>query len=276
MSGKMIGDHAFGGQVAKWDPHATKRVVDMIRPVLRRYFRAETRGMGNIPATGGALLVSNHSGGQFSLDVPVLAVEFYEAFGYDRPMNALAHDLLFTGKLEDMMPRLGVVRADPRNAAEALHASRIVVVFPGGDHDACRPTVRQNVIDFNGRKGYVRTALEADVPIIPVVSIGGQENHLYLSRGTELAKRLGRIIPSARLNTLPISLGIPFGFSLGGVLPLNIPLPTKIVTQVLEPIDIVAEFGPDPDVAAVDSHVRSRMQQALSKLGGERRFPILG
>ena len=46
--------------------------------------------------------------------------------------------------------------------------------------------------------------------------------------------------------------------------PVNMPLPTKIVDQVLPPIDIAAEFGDDPDVRRVDAHVRSVMQDALN------------
>ena len=77
-----------------------------------------------------------------------------------------------------------------------------------------------------------------------------------------------------RLKILPISVGFPFGVSV--ILPPNMPLPTKIVTQVLEPIDIAAQFGENPDVKGVDSQVRSVMQAALDALAQERRFPILG
>jgi 1-acyl-sn-glycerol-3-phosphate acyltransferase len=73
---------------------------------------------------------------------------------------------------------------------------------------------------------------------------------------------------------LPVSFGFPFGLS--AVVPPNVPLPTKIVTQVLQPIDIAAQFGEDPDVDEVDAHVRSVMQEALDKLAANRRFPILG
>ncbi|MGV7835610.1 1-acyl-sn-glycerol-3-phosphate acyltransferase, partial [Mycobacterium kansasii] len=76
-------------------------------------------------------------------------------------------------------------------AAAALRSGGVVVVFPGGDYDAYRPTTAENVIDFNGRKGYVRTAIEAGVPIVPMVGIGGQETQLYLTRGTWLARNLG-------------------------------------------------------------------------------------
>jgi hypothetical protein len=77
-----------------------------------------------------------------------------------------------------------------------------------------------------------------------------------------------------RSDILPLSFGFPFGLT--AVIPPNLPLPTKIVTQVLEPIDITAQFGEDPDIDEVDEHVRSVMQQSLDKLAAKRRLPILG
>ena len=87
-----------------------------------------------------------------------------------------------------------------------------------------------------------------------------------------LAKRIG-IKEWMRTDILPISLGFPLGLTL---IPTNLPLPTKVVTQVLEPIDIAAAFGEDPDVDAVDAHVRAVMQAALDDLAAQRRFPIIG
>ena len=112
------------------------------------------------------------------------------------------------------------------------------------------------------------------MPIVPTVGIGGQETQLYLTRGTWLAKRLGPIARLARAKIVPISFGFPFGLSL--VVPPNIPLPAKIVMQVLPPIDIVAEFGENPDIDEVDAHVRHVMQRALDELAAERRLPVLG
>ena len=76
------------------------------------------------------------------------------------------------------------------------------------------------------------------------------------------------------MEILPISIGFPFGVS--AIFPPNVPLPSKIVTRVLDPIDIAAEFGEDPDVDEVDLHVRAVMQAALDELAKERRFPVLG
>ena len=107
---------------------------------------------------------------------------------------------------------------------------------------------------------------------MPVVSTGGQQSQLFLTRGTWLAKRLG--LNRFRSDILPITVGFPFGLS--AIVPINLPLPTKIVTRVLPPIDVVGQFGESPDIEEVDAHVRALMQSALRELGSQRRFPLLG
>lgn len=259
-------------EISKWDPGLTERVIGWLRPLIKGYHRAEVRGLESFPS-GGALVVSNHSGGLFPMDVPVFATGFYEKFGYDRPVYTLSHDVLLTGPTADFFIRAGFIRANHENADEALRSGGVVVVFPGGDYDVYRPTLSENTIDFDGRTGYVRAAINAGVPIVPAVAVGGQESQLYLSRGTWLAKAL-RLDRLMRVKILPISVGFPFGLS--AVVPPNLPLPTKIVMQVLEPIHIAAQFGEQPDVDEIDAHVRHVMQKALDKLAKERRLPIIG
>lgn len=259
-------------EIATWDPELTERVMGWIRPIIKGYHRSEVHGLDEFPP-GGALVVSNHSGGLLTLDVPIFATAYYERFGYGRPLYTLSHDKLFATPAGDLLTRLGFIRANHDNAEEALRSGGAVVVFPGGDFDVYRPTLTANTIDFGGRTGYVRAALNAGVPIVPVVSIGGQENQLYLTRGDRLAHLL-RLDKLMRLKILPISVGFPFGLS--AILPVNLPLPTKIVTQVLDPIDIVDEFGEDPDIGEVDAHVRRVMQHGLDKLAEHRRLPVLG
>jgi len=258
--------------VTKWDPGLTERVMGWIRPLIKGYHRAEVRGLDDFPR-GGALVVGNHSGGIFPMDVPVFATGFYEKFGFDRPVYTLSHDIIFTGPTADFFRKTGFIPASHANAEEALRSGGVVVVFPGGDYDVYRPTLAENRIDFDGRTGYVRAALNAGVPIVPSVSIGGQEAQLFLSRGEWLAKAV-RLDKLMRVKILPISIGFPFGLS--AVIPLNVPLPTKIVTHVLPPIDVVAQFGEDACVDEVDAHVRHVMQRALDELAKERRLPVLG
>ncbi|WP_396903702.1 lysophospholipid acyltransferase family protein [Mycolicibacterium phlei] len=268
----MISNGAATAEVAKWDPGFTRQIASKLGPLVRRYFRAEVRDLNRMPATGGALVVSNHSGGMLTPDVLIFAPAFYERFGFDRPLYTLGHYGIFIADIGNWLRRAGVIEASRENAARALREGAVVLVFPGGDYDSYRSTFSENVIDFNGRTGYVRTAVETGVPIVPVVSIGGQETQLFLSRGDSLARRLG--LTRARMDILPVSFGFPFGLS--AIFPPNLPLPSKIVTRVLDPIDVVAQFGADPDVDEVDTHVRSVMQAALDELATKRRFPVVG
>lgn len=254
------------------DKAALAAAYKVLKTAISAYHRAESSGVENIPATGGALLVGNHSGGLIAMDVPVMVVPFWEHFGLERPFHILAHDVITKGPLAPLLKPFGFVNANREAAAEALAAGGVTVVFPGGDWEAYRPWRQANKIDFAGRTGYVRTALEADVPIVPVVSIGGQETQLVLSRG-ELIARYNPIAKMMRTRISPITLGLS-GIGVG--IPIQFPLPSKIVTRFLEPIDIRAEFGEDPDIAAVDELVRTRMQDALDELAAARRFPVLG
>lgn len=207
----------------------------------------------------------------------MFAVDYYDKYGYARPLYALGFDTLFAGPAAEFFNRTGVIRATRDNAAKALATGAVVLVFPGGDFDVYRPTARENVINFGGRTGYVTTAIEAGVPIVPSVSIGGQEGQLFLTRGTWLSRalRLTKFERKVfRTNILPITFGFPFGFSV--VTPVNVPLPTKIVTEVLPPINVATESGDTPDVDGIDARVRGAMQKGLDNLAAERHFPILG
>jgi hypothetical protein len=112
------------------------------------------------------------------------------------------------------------------------------------------------------------------VPLVPVVSLGGQETALFLSRGQWLANRL-RLDRLFRLKVLPISLALPWGLNIGDMLG-HIPLPAKITIQVLDPIDIRARFGAKPDWDAAYRFIVGRMQAALHRLQSERRLPLVG
>lgn len=259
-------------EIGEWDPGFTERFVSAAEPLARAWFRFEVRGLESLPPDGGALIVGNHSGGMLTPDVLIFAAAFYRRFGYERPLYTLGHDGMFVGPMSGLLGRLGVIRATSKNTAQALRSGAVVLVFPGGIYDAYRPTLAENVIDFNGRTGYIRSAIDTGVPIVPAVSIGGQESQLFLTRGTWLAKRLG--LSRWRSDILPITVGFPFGLSM--IVPPNLPLPTKIVTTVLKPIDVATRFGDQPDASHVDAHVRAAMQTALDGLARERRFPILG
>lgn len=110
--------------LAKWDPELTARLVGILRPIAKRYFRSEVRNLERIPAAG-ALLVSNHSGGTVATDIPILAVDFYDTFGYNRPLYTLSHDMLSVGLTKQFFLRAGFIPASRENAARAFGRGRI-------------------------------------------------------------------------------------------------------------------------------------------------------
>lgn len=254
------------------DPRRVRPILRAMQLAMKIYHRAEMRGMERVPDEP-SLIVSNHSGSPSGIDFPVFASHHADRFGTERPLHLLAADVMTKGPIGRMLRQVGIIPASRANAAYALSIGSDVMVFPGGDYDATRPTSQRNRIDFAGRTGYVTIAKEAGVPIVPVVAIGAQETHLYLTRGEWLARAL-RFDRLARVKALPIQFGVPFGFSIGGILPLNVPLPSKVVAEVLEPI--LPEEIADLDVEAVDELVRSRMQAGLDALARERRFPVIG
>jgi 1-acyl-sn-glycerol-3-phosphate acyltransferase len=258
-----------------------ERDPDYIRETLPRlwlaaslYFRGEVRGLGNIPEEGPVLLVGNHSGGNLTPDTTVFTLAFHAYFGVERRFYQLAHNLVLSMPGLGMLRKYGTVAASPDNARKALESGAALLVYPGGDYEVHRPIWESAKVDFDGRKGFIRLALEHDVPIVPVVAIGGQETSLFLSRGEHLAKLL-QLDKLFRLKVLPISLAIPWGLNVGDMLG-HWPLPAKITIEALPPIDLRDEFGPEPDLDEVYDHVMRLMQETLDALAAERRLPVIG
>jgi len=238
------------------------------------WFRGEVRNLGNVPEDRPVLLVGNHSGGNLTPDTIVFTLAFSTYFGVERPFYQLAHNLVLASPAGQILRKYGTVAASHEHARGALEGGAALLVYPGGDWEVHRPVWERNRVDFAGRKGFIRLALEAGVPIVPVVSVGGQETSLFLSRGAGLARTLG-LDRTLRLKVLPISLALPWGINVGDFLG-HVPLPAKITIEVLPPIDIEQRFGSDPDYAEVYDHVVRVMQQCLDSLAAERRLPVIG
>jgi 1-acyl-sn-glycerol-3-phosphate acyltransferase len=258
-----------------------ERDPDYIRESLPRlwllcslYFRGEVRGLGNVPEEGGVLLVGNHSGGNLTPDTVVFTLAFSTYFGVERAFHQLAHNLVLSFPGLSYLRKYGTVAASQDNARKALEAGAAVLVYPGGDYEVHRPSWQRHRVDFDGRKGFIRLALEQDVPIVPVVAVGGQETALFLSRGESLAKVFG-LDRLFRLKVLPISLALPWGLNVGDLLG-HIPLPAKITVEALPPIHLRREFGEDPDVDEIYDHIVRLMQDTLEALAAERTLPVIG
>jgi 1-acyl-sn-glycerol-3-phosphate acyltransferase len=256
------------------DPDFIRERLPLMWMFASLWYRGEVRGLGNIPDSGPVLLVGNHSGGNMTPDTVVFTLAFNTYFGVERAFFQLAHNLVLSMPGLGSLRKFGTVAASPENARKALESGAALLVYPGGDYEVHRPSWHGNRVDFDHRKGFIRLALEQNVPIVPVVSIGGQETALFLTRGEGLARLLA-LDRLFRLKVLPISLGLPWGLNVGDMLG-HIPLPAKITIETLPPIDLREEFGPDPDLDDVYDHLIRLMQDTLDALAAERRLPVIG
>jgi 1-acyl-sn-glycerol-3-phosphate acyltransferase len=266
-----------GGEdpLAGRDPDYIRATLPAYRRLIDLYFRPKIRGLEHIPRDGPVLLIGNHSGGTLIADTFAFAFAFYTHFGAERPFYQLAHDLVLRiPAIAAGFRRYGTLPASHENAGRALDAGAAVLVYPGGDYESHRPSSESAEVDFGGRSGFVRLALDRGIPIVPVVAIGGQETALFLTRGEWAAKtlRLDRLL---RLKVLSVQLGPPFGVTVLD-LPGRIPLPSQVTIEVLPSFDVRERFGRNPDEEKVSEGLTVEMQDALTALSEERDLPVVG
>ena len=172
------------------DPDYIRRTLPGLWLLASSYFRADARGLHHVPEQGPVLLVGNHCGGNVPADTFVFALAFSAYFGADRPFYQLAHNLVIVWPGLGFLRRYGTVAATHENAGGALDAGAAVLVYPGRDYETHRPSWESARVDFDHRGGFIALELERELPIVPVVSIGGQETTLFLTRGERLARAL--------------------------------------------------------------------------------------
>lgn len=250
---------------------AMRRFVRWMDRLLVPWFDYRLAGSERIPE-GPALYVGNHSSGLMPMDAFLFGAAVYHWRGFDHVPWGLAHEVALAFPLfNDIAVPLGAIRASHQNANRLFQAGYKVLVFPGGDLDAMRPHRRRYQVELAGRRGFVRLALRAGVPLVPVVTAGAHSSMVILSDGRGLARWLG-VKRFFRTEALPVAVSIPWGITIGPVLP-HLPLPTRIRAEVLDPV-VPERTG--HDAAADDDYVehvavlvRERMQVAMNRLSGE-------
>src|SRR3954452_16583472 len=155
-------DGLRGDEPDDWDPDYIRRTLPWMKRTFGAYFRGEVEGLDNIP-DGPSLLVGNHSGGTMIADTFVFAQCFYEHFGPDRRFHQLAHDVAARMPALGIIRRYGTLAASHENAKRAFADDAPVLVYPGGDYETFRPSWHGDQIEFGGRKGFIRLALEEGV-----------------------------------------------------------------------------------------------------------------
>jgi 1-acyl-sn-glycerol-3-phosphate acyltransferase len=244
-----------------------RRVMPLMGLLYDHYFRCETELEEELPA-GRMMAVGNHNAMTGMPDMFCHMVAFWRLYSPARLSYGLMHDVPFHFPLAGKwLNASGAIAASPSNARRAFEREAAVLVFPGGDVDACKPYARRYEIEFGKRRGFVRLAIRERIPIVPIVSAGGHQSVFILSDGRKIAELL-RLPAIARSNVAPIGLALPWGLILGVPYP-HLPPPVKIHTRILRPIhlDLPPEAADDPEeVERAFERVRGVMQGAMDDL----------
>lgn len=261
--------NGWGTDPGVWDAELTRKTIERVGVLFgpRRYFRLDFRGIENAPAAP-AMFVSNHSGGTTIPDAWGFAMGWYRHFGYERPIHPLAHEIILgTETTGRYFAQRGLLRASMQSARIALgEFERDVLVMPGGERDTWRPWSKRYQVEFAGRTGYARLALELGVPVVPVANGGAHSTLFVLSDGRWIARAMG-LHRLARADIFPIHVSIPWGLTIGPW--PHVPLPVTLRYRIGTPIVPPPPRGSAPtddEVRALDSQVRAAVQGLLDRL----------
>jgi 1-acyl-sn-glycerol-3-phosphate acyltransferase len=269
---ERAGDWELSGQ----DEATMQRQKYLWNFLVDYWFRMEFDGWENLPDPP-ALLVGIHSGAPFVWDAWTVGVQWWRRFGQDRPLHGTAHDVLMAMPLIGRYFRaMGVLPAAPDSMATALAEGRDVAVWPGGEVDSLRPWSERDQANLAGRKGFVKMAIRAGVPIVPIATVGGADAMPVLVRGDQLSRAL-RLDKLLRLKVFPIAVSLPWGIA-PAALP-QFPLPAKIRTRLMPAI----ELDHDPDRADDEEYleekyweVQNSIQHGMDALARKRALPLFG
>lgn len=257
------------------DPRFVERVLPLFDLFYDHYFRCETELEQELPDEP-ILAVANHSGMSGTPDMFCLMAAFWRRYGAGAPAYGLMHDFPFgVPWAGSWLNACGALAANHDNAHAAFARGAKVLVFPGGDIDACRPFRRRYEIELAGRRGFLRLAIRAGVKIVPVVSVGGHHSLYLITSGRSVAKAL-RLPQLFRSNVFPIGFALPYGLIFGNPVP-HLPPPVKIHTRILAPIDLELSPSAAEDPEALDhayQRVHRAMQAAMDDLRDEGRHGL--
>ncbi|TDE10870.1 acyltransferase family protein [Jiangella asiatica] len=263
---RLTGDFevdAFG-----FDPELTETVLlPVLRPLYRRWFRVEVRGIENIPDTGPALVAANHSG-TIPVDSLMTQLAVHDEHPRHRHLRTLGATLVFQlPVVSDLARKGGSTLACNEDVEALLDTGELVGVWPEGFKGVGKPFSERYKLQRFGRGGFVSAALRSGTPIVPCSIVGAEEIYPLIGNADYLARLLG-------LPYFPITPTFPWLGPLGLV-----PLPSKWLIEFGEPIR-TDQYPPgtadDPMVVfELTDQVRDTIQRTLVELR-ELRGPAFG
>ena len=246
-----------------FDPEFNATVLmPLYRPLYRKWFRVRMRGLENVPASGAALVVANHSG-VLPLDALMLQTGIFDEHRAHRNLRVLSADLVYEiPLLSDLARRSGHIRADRHDAGRLLAAGELVGVFPEGFKGIGKPFRERYHLQRFGRGGFASTAIEAGVPIVPCAIVGAEEIYPMIGNSKNLARLLN-------LPYFPVTPLFPWLGPVGAV-----PLPSNWLIEFCPPVptDPASFNGTNPAdaVSFLADRVRDTIQAKVDQLLVER------
>jgi 1-acyl-sn-glycerol-3-phosphate acyltransferase len=237
----------------------------------RYWFRAEVEGIENVPAEGGALVVSNHAGA-LPPDAAIIAKAIREEHPQPRPLYiTVEHFFKSYPGFSMLIPKIGCVAAHPANVQRLLHdEQQLVLVFPEGRKGTEKLYKDRYRLRRFGRGGFVEAAMRAEAQIVPTCVVGAEEAQPVFAQ-LDFMKRLTGLL------YFPVTPTFPWLGPLG----MLAYLPAKFKIRFLEPIDTVELGGREAAqdkalVQTVAQEVRARIQEDLHEMVGRRKSVWFG
>jgi len=252
----------------------SERVFALMEPMLnfyyRYWFRVEQEGVENVPAEGGALLVSNHSGA-LPPDAPMIMQAIRNEHPQPRPLYMLGEHW-FKGYpgVGMLTNKIGLVAAHPANAQRLLRdEGRLALVFPEGQKGSRKLYWQRYHLRRFGRGGFVKTAIRSGVPIVPIAVVGAEEAMPIFAHVPLLQRLTGLIY-------FPINHAFPqFGLAAAMMY-----LPAKFKIRFLEPVSLDGYSPEDAEdlelVQTLAEEIRGRIQIEVDRLVATRRSVWFG
>jgi len=238
-----------------FDAQWTESLLSVFMVLYRDYWRVETTGIENVPATGRALLVANHAG-VLPWDGTMIKTAVFAEHPHPRHVRALVASL-FMGMpaLSWFLRRTGQTVGHPDDTRRLLERDELVLVFPEGVRGTGKGFNDRYRLRRFGRGGFVATAIRSGAPIIPVSVVGSEEIYPMVADLAPVARFLG-------LPYFPITPTWPWLGPLG-----MIPLPSKWRIQFHAPIHVERHPPSAADdnnlVMALSDEVRDTIQQGI-------------
>ena len=231
--------------------------------LYRNYWRVESTGVDNVPASGRAMIVANHSGGSYAWDAVMISTALHLEHPRPRYVHYVSTEFFYdTPFLSFDNRKKGAALACREDFVGLLERDLVVGVFPEGAKGFLKPSDKRYRVQRFGRGGFVQLAMMTRAPIVPVAVVGGEELHFSLGNSRLLANLVNRFIPQERADSFPILLN-------------TLPLPVKWRIEFCESIDM-SSYGSEEAmdtllVQQITEQVRSQIQEGLDRNLGLRK-----